>query len=493
MTPIQLNLYLFAATVIAFAWVGFSASRRSKSANEYFHHPSLAKNVLSLTATNLTLGTGLIYLIYGAQSNGLLMLLPVICVGVGYWLLAGFLDRANQVSLRTGKNYLAAIDYEISKATGEKSNFARIVTASLVFIFVLILAFEIFASSKVISPFLYAQPTVTSEIMLSIVIFIITVLYAVMGGVRAVFNVDYLQVPLVCLFLAAFIYLGVPDLGHPTMAATALGHTFKYNSSILTAVLIACINSIATQFYSILNWGAVSNVAVGEQKKLLRWVGTCTSAALAIFVLVGLLHAPGPTGQVWQSLVEGFSQIATHSSLFAFLVSGVLMLGLASILLTTTDAVVVNCIMFWFDNIAGGNSKDQVESPSTLSKIRWIGATTFSTCFAVLLILNYAQPDPFYLLLSMAGGVVVFAPMIVTAGYLTTRGHALRYFTRRVTLLFFVLFLASGLADVILLSKRSTLVPYIGLVSFVGSLCVCSSLLWRSTAQAIKNKGIPHL
>src|SRR3989338_5831142 len=98
MTPIQLNLYLFAAAVAVFAWIGFSSARRQKSVSDYFHHASLSKNVVSLTATNLTLGTGLVYLVSGAQLNGLLMLLPVICVGVGYWLLALFLERVGLVS-----------------------------------------------------------------------------------------------------------------------------------------------------------------------------------------------------------------------------------------------------------------------------------------------------------------------------------------------------------------------------------------------------------
>jgi len=149
MTPIDLNLYLFIGAVVAFAWIGFSAAKHQKSANDYFHHSSLSKNVVSLTATNISLGTGLVYLISGAQQNGLLMLLPVLCVGAGYWLLAEFLERATAVSARSGKNFLASIDAEIAKATGERSLFAKTVSFSLVVVFVLVLAFEIFASAKV--------------------------------------------------------------------------------------------------------------------------------------------------------------------------------------------------------------------------------------------------------------------------------------------------------------------------------------------------------
>lgn len=484
MTPIQLNFYLFVATVVAFAWVGFSSARRQRSTSDYFHHSSLSKNVVSLTATNLTLGSGLVYILYGAQLNGLLMLLPVICVGVGYWLQALFLERVAIISLRTGKNFLASIDSEITKATGKESIFAKAVSAPLVCVFVLLLAFEIFASAKIIAPFLFEEPTVSSEIILSVVIFCITVFYAILGGIRAVFNVDFLQVPLICMFLPVFFWVAIPDLDKPVELISRLGASLKTDPTVLAAVLIACINSIATQFYSILNWGAVSNVESSHQTKLLRWVGVLTSGVLILFVLVGLLQPSSGTGQAWQELVQHLSSFTSQTTAGAFIFSGIIVLGLASILLTTTDAVVVNCVMFWFDNIAGGNSKDTQVDEKALSKVRWIGATTFATCFGILLIINYAQPDPFYLLLSMAGGIVVFAPMIVTAGYLSSRGDSLKHFTRNVTLVFLALFLASGVADVFLLSMKSTLVPYVGLSAFVISTCVSLWLVSRASPRS---------
>src|SRR5690349_2198633 len=110
MIPVHLNLILFLVAVCAFAWIGFSASRRETSAHDYFHDRDLHKNVVSLTATNISLGTGLVYLVSGAQQNGLLMILPVLCVAIGYWLLAVFLERITAVSLRTGRNFLATID-----------------------------------------------------------------------------------------------------------------------------------------------------------------------------------------------------------------------------------------------------------------------------------------------------------------------------------------------------------------------------------------------
>ena len=395
----------------------------------------------------------------------------------------GGTSRVPLVSLKTGKNFLAAVDGEIAKATGKQSIFAKTVSASLVCVFVLLLAFEIFASAKVISPFLFKEPTQSSEIVLSIVIFCITVLYAVLGGIRAVLNVDFLQVPMICMFLPVFVWIAIPDIDRPSELVSRLGASLNTNSTVLVAILIACINAIATQFYSILNWGAVSHIEIKQQSKLLRWVGASTSVVLILFVLVGLLHPSGESGQVWQDLILHFSSFASQTTAIAYVFSGIVVLGLASILLTTTDAVVVNCIMFWYDNLAGGNSKDTQADERGLTKVRWIGAATFAACFSILLIINYAQPDPFYLLLSMAGGVVVFAPMIITAVYLASRGDSLKHLTRNVTLVFLALFLVSGVADVILLSRKSTLVPYVGLVAFFVSTCVSLWLVSRASPK----------
>jgi hypothetical protein len=149
-------------------------------------------------------------------------------------------------------------------------------------------------------------------------------------------------------------------------------------------------------------------------------------------VLAGLLHPAGTSGNAWQDLVQHFSTFAASSDVYSFLLAAVLMLGMAAILLTTTDAVVVNCVLFWYDNLAGRDSKSRERDPAELWKIRRIGGVMFASCFGVLCAVNYLQPDPFYLLLAMAGGVVVFAPLIVTAGFLATRSNGLKVFSRKV-------------------------------------------------------------
>jgi hypothetical protein len=153
---------------------------------------------------------------------------------------------------------------------------------------------------------------------------------------------------------------------------------------------------------------------------------------------------------------------------------------MASILLTTTDAVVITSVMFWYDNLMGGDSKNASHDPRELRRIRGIGTVVFILCFAVLMTINYGQPDPFYLLLSMAGGVAVFAPVIAAAGWLTSKGSALRVFSPGVVYAFLGLFLLAGVLSIALLVRGSPYVGYVGISSFVVSLLVSVVLVMRS-------------
>jgi len=470
MTPIELNIVLFAATVIIFAAMGFSASLRQHSARDYFHDKSLSKNAVSLIATNITLGTGLVYLVTGAQHNGLLMLLIPVMTWLGYYLLATYLEKVASLTARTGKNFLASIDGKIAEATGKPSPFAASVSGSLVVVFVLVLAFEIFASAKVVAPFVFKTPDLSSEVALSMIVFCITILYTILGGIGAVFKVDMLQVPLVCVMIPVFLVTAIPNLENPGMVAQRLVSSLKIDGPILAGVTIACINAVITQFYSLLNWGGVSHVELADQQRLLKWVGAGTAVVLTAFVLVGLLHPVEAGGQVWQDVTDAYVALASMTTMQAYISCAILVLGMLSVLLTTTDAVVITAIMFWYDNVAKGDSTSQSSNPGELRRIRRIGALTFAFCFVILMTINYWQPDPFYLLMSMAGGATVFGPMIAVAGWLGSKGESLRVFTPTVVYGFVTLFVFAGAISAIMLAWQSSFVSYVSVTAFALSV-----------------------
>jgi hypothetical protein len=477
--PIELNAFLFAAALAVFIWVGFSAGHPLRTPRSYFHDRNLSRNIVSLTATNVTLGTGMVYLLSGADHNGTLMLLVPLMTFVGYELLARFVGVLQDERLHTGKNFLASLDLRIREVTGAQSPFARSVSISLVAVFVVVLAFEMFASARLVAPLVIGEPKLLEEALLSLGIFGVTLLYTILGGIAAVFRVDVVQVPLVLAFLAALLGLTFGSGRADEHLVSSLVSRWQFDVATLLAVALASINAVVTQFYSILNWGAVSHVELHHQQRLLRWVGAATAVVLLVFVIAGLVQGSNAGQGSWAAFAEGYGRLVREKTLWAFLGSGALLLGMMSVLLTTSDAVVITCILFWYDNVSGRDSHSDVESKVELSRIRRIGAVTFSVCFLALLGINVVQPDPFYLLLSLAGGVTVFAPLIAVAGYLCSLGSQARALTPAAIYAFLAVFLTSGIANAALLATGSAAVPYVSVVALLASLLLSIRLVIR--------------
>ena len=470
---------VFVGVIVAFGVIGFSASKQATRVSLYFHKSSLWKNIISLTATDITIGTGIIYLISGAHANGGLILLIPLATACGYYLQAWFLEKYVRHSLRDGRNFLANLNDEIAIQTGKASPFAKTVSFCLVSVFVLLLAFEIFASSKAIAPLLFGGPSPVGESVISMVVFATTVFYTILGGVNALFKVDRIQVPLILLFLPAFFAFAVPDWSDFAAVSNRLTASFKFDANTIVSVGLAVIAAIATQFYSILNWGAVSNIPPRSQRKLLCGVGTLSGLILCVFVLVGLLH-PSTGNDPWAELFSSMAVTASSQTISGVMLGVILTLGFSSILLTTTDAVVINSIMFWYDNVLSKNSASDESSPKELGAIRKIGLVAFSGSFVVLSILNYLQPDPFYLLLSMASGITAFAPFIFLAGVLSATEGKLKVISPRVVRFFLLVFLITGVASIWLLMTKSHLVAYVGGSAFVVSCIGCAAIWVKS-------------
>ena len=479
MNPFQLHVVLFSITAVVFAVVGFRAARLQASAKDYFRNPSPWKNAISLTASNLTLGTGLVYLISGAQQMGTLMLLAPWALFAGYAVLGLLVERAAAAGLGQGKNLLADVNERIAQATGKPCSFAKIISGTLSILLMALLAFEIFASAKVMTPLLLGSGEVRLEIILSTVLFAITLLYTILGGMSAVLAVDFLQVPLILLFMPAFVWIGIfsGDGGSPVVAK--LVEKTNVSSVVLLAMGGVVINAFAGQFFSLLNIGAVSQVEARERRTLSNRVGFLTALALSLFVLVGICVEPSGDNTGWPALMARFTAVA-QSGGWGVAVSSIVVLGMTSILLTTTDAVVFSAIMFWHDNVAGRDSTSAVADKAGLHSIRKIGAIAFAGGFVLLGALNYFQPDPFYFLLSLAGGISVLAPAIVLAFILAGDSRMARRFTPGVLRVFLGFLGLSCLGNAALVILRSPWVATLTNVMFALSVSFAAFVWWES-------------
>ncbi len=121
MSPYTVHLLVFLAAAVVFIAIGFLSGRTQRTTKDYFRDHRPWKNVVSLTASNLTLGTGLVYLVSGAQQVGTLMLLTPWALFAGYVALGCLAERAAAAAEGHGKNLLDDVTRRIAAATGRPS------------------------------------------------------------------------------------------------------------------------------------------------------------------------------------------------------------------------------------------------------------------------------------------------------------------------------------------------------------------------------------
>lgn len=480
MTTLNLNIFIFIVTVIVFGLYAVPAARRITSPKTFFHRQELPANIISLTAANVTLGTGLAYLLLGGQQNGILMLFIPVMVWLGYYLLAHFTSRYVASDVLTGTNFLTGINERIAARTGTPSPFGLVVTVSLIVVYTLILPYEIFASSKIIAPLLFTQGGNTPAIVLSIIIFFAALLYVIFGGIAAVFATDKLQLGAILLFIPilAFIVFAYPSQDREPLLT--LGFVLKLDTTVIFNVIAASVAALSTQFYSLLNWGYISHMEAAHREQLLKWVGGLAALILTVIVAVGVFYPVKEGGDVVTDLMALYARIGSQSGILIWVLSGISVLGMTSIVFSTVDSLIIKIIMFYYDNVAKRRSMSEEANPKELKSIRGMVFISFLLIFLILGYFNFIQPNLFYLLLAIAGGVTVFGPMLATVGYLSSKGDALKIFSRGVVWSYFGLFLLAGVVSVSALLLKPAMLGWIGTLTFIISGLYSVFLIIRS-------------
>lgn len=469
MTIIWLNLLLFVGAIIVFALYTVTSYRGVDSPKSFFYKKDLPANVISLTSANVTLGTGLAYLVQGGQQNGILMLLIPVMVWLGYYLLAEFIERFVASDVLEGANYFYAINDAIRRQTGSPSPFNTLVSISLIAIFVLILPFEIFASSRIITPLLVQGGGVAPQIILSLTIFAAALVYVSFGGIKAVLATDKLQFMAIISFLVVLTYIAFIGLSDSDLTSTQIfEHTLKFNTNVIMAVIAACISAISTQFYSLMNWGYVSHMESRDRSLMLKRVGIYSALILTVIVSLGVFYPSKEGSDVISGLMSLFVQKSGGSGNFILIIGGLSILGMISIVFSTVDSLIIKIAMFYYQNIAKRDSRNSERNPAELRLIRRIILSAFGIIFLALGYFNFMQPNVFYLLLAIVAGINIFAPMLATAGYLSHR-RALSIFTPFVVWGYFSLFMITGAISIYLFFINPALLGWAGTTSFIVS------------------------
>jgi len=470
---LSINGIFFLLTIIIFLVIAIWGYRRIKSPFDYFHNKEVSSNVISLTAANITIGSGLVYLITGGFQYGYLMLAIPIMTGAGYYLLAYFVQKVVSFDVINGVNFLKGIDDKIAELTGKRSRFGLAVSICLIFVFTLFLGFEIFASSSILTPILLDSPDSSSMIVVSSIVFAVALVYALMSGIKGVFRTDKIQLIAIIVFLG-FNCWAIGKHNIESLGMNIIGGDSQPPITIVLVMTIisACLAAIATQFYSIINWTSISHVDLDHQSKMLKWTGLFTAAVLGIIVFSGImlprLEGIDPIGQ----LMSIFSEYSQSGSIAINLLVAVIIVGFLSIIFSTVDSIIISVTFFFYENIYRQNAQNKKSDPAQIRKIRLIGLFCFFVSYLLMMYFNYMRADIFYLLLTIASGVIVFAPMLVAAGYLSSTNNGLAIFGPYTVYGYLFLFFVAFILGFIALHWIPSASPWISSVAFV-----CSSIL----------------
>ena len=152
----------------AFLYAVFALLENTKytTVKTFFHNPSKFNNTISLIAANITLGTGVLYLIAAGEKHGILMALLPFAVLAGYILFARESEKVAAVVAETGPNILLILKDKLQKL-GFAINIAPI-TLSIILAYIAFLSFELTASSQFLASVIAPTPNLPIELGVSV-------------------------------------------------------------------------------------------------------------------------------------------------------------------------------------------------------------------------------------------------------------------------------------------------------------------------------------
>jgi Na+/proline symporter len=470
-----------------FSMVGFTAiyvviaiiiSREIRSPNAFFHRSKKSDNIISLLVANITLGTGMVYLITGGQNHGLLMLLVPLATFLGYVLLAHTFSKI-QVIIKPGQNIIATVQEHLDQIYPTAPvPYAKSVTFCLVIIYTLVLGYELVASPRIIAPFVTANPGPYAEPLIAGFLFLAALFTVMFGGIRGIFRTDWLQ--LVAIIIVVILLVWITASG-TTGSSSAIGSSIlKKDLKTLIAIAMACLSAVCTQFYSLLNMATASHLEANNRPTVFRVVGFLTFIILLVLVSCGLV-AQSKGQDLTALIIQGYNTIGQSHGVHALFISIFVAFGLTSIICSTADSLMIAITQVVYDNFLKRNSFEETEDLGLIRGIRVSILLTFLFAFIGLLVIFLFRMNLFYLLLTMAAPVTVFAPLCWLFGKLLAADpEGFRVLSRWTLWCYIGLFILSSIIAALMLLFQPELVPYIGLGAFIISSLLSGGLLVKA-------------
>ncbi len=394
------------------------SARRMQGKGSFFHSGTKGQHQIALGAYNVTLGAGLVFQLSVGQQFGWAALLQVGSVLVGYALLAWFLRRYVPVEWVQQKNVFAAADTAIAQAIGARSWFGFSVSAWMLLFFIMVLAFEAYVAGNLLLPLLAPGSHPMFAVAVSFTLLTVAMVYAVIGGWRAVLDTDKVQI--LAVAVVVLILLATAIVGREAVPAAPSRSAFEVQD--WTTLALLCAFAIATQFYSPVNWGIVSNLRKGDHTATFLVGGTLGTILLGIITVGGVIVSVTPGSTPLQTLLDSLHTSWASPDLLGYLAGFIVVIGGVSMILSTADSVILNLVMLVHDNVLGRDSKAVQNDPKDLGLIRAGVIGAFVVAFVPLAILWITQPQIIFILVAMVTGLNVLAPLTVAVPILHQRG-----------------------------------------------------------------------
>jgi Na+/proline symporter len=373
--------------------------------------------VVSLTAYNVTLGTGIAYVLSQAQATGYLVFLTPIAVTLGYLAVGSYRGRVKYVSSPTSPNIFYLLSRCTLSGAPEPIPFARAFSAFIGATYFLLFAFELSVGSSFISHSLLKSPETALTVAIATLILVVVVGYTAISGLRAAVTTDVAQLVFILAFIIAIPYIvsqgGVATPALDVKASTAANQTTFTTAQAVSAAL-AILTAISTQFYSLVNSQLISSYQPETQRRVLFCAGLASGAIYAVVAAIGLVIT---SRESLEAAIRTFLYSATpgpYDGLIAFL----LFAGMLAVLMSTLDNVAIAVAQQFYD-LAEGRRRRKGQAALTpdaeLKRFRYFYVVIGILVAPVAAFLYSRLPNAFYMLLTILFAAGTLSPIVFTA------------------------------------------------------------------------------
>lgn len=392
-------------SIVAYIVVSLRAGKNISGPESFYNDTGrLRRATLSLACYNVTLGTGIAYLVDQSTLSGYSVFLTPFAMALGYWLFAKYMGSLDFHPTAETPNLYRLL----SPRSDGISLLTRIYSIAIVVTFALVLGFELWLGSDLVAAAMFANPTLAIKVTVAGLLFLIVAIYTTIGGMRGSVETDFLQAFMLLGFIVA-----AAVLAHATQLpeddALEVRDVSQFQGILVT--VLAIVTALTTQFYSIVNNNFGLRYNAEEQRKMFTWAGAL-AAAFYIVVLLIFMTAPTPFTLNKLASMVGTNSISTFSWLAIFLAGGMVAMSMSSL-----DNATVSVSKIVFENWL---TKSQ---PHNIPRLRLIHFLVSVIMMGVAVMLIVLQLNLFYTILTILFAASVFSPILSASIWLHCKGR----------------------------------------------------------------------